>query len=125
MTKKIVLVDDNQIVLDLHSIMLGQMSGVEVVLFTKAKDALVYVGKHPVDLVITDLMMPEMNGLTFITELKKLNPAVKIVAISGDGVLASEHHLLDEALNLGATYIMAKPYSMHALQAKIMQALNA
>lgn len=125
MAKKIVLVDDNQIVLDLHGIMLGQMSGVEVALFTKAKEALGYVANHPADLVITDLMMPEMNGLTFIAELKKLNPKTKVLAISGDGVLASEHHLLDEALSVGASYVMAKPYSMQALQAKIMQALNA
>ncbi|WP_299982521.1 response regulator [Desulfobacula sp.] len=59
--------------------------------------------EHKPDLIITDLIMPEKEGLETIIEIKKLNLDTKIIAISGGGVVGPETYL-DLAKNLGAQY---------------------
>lgn len=63
---------------------------------------------EPYDIVITDLIMPEMEGIETITKLRKSNPNVKIIAISGGGRNKPEHYL-HLAEKLGATYTFTKP----------------
>src|SRR5262249_10790088 len=64
----------------------------------------------PPDLVITDLVMPEQEGVATIMELRRCHPKVKIIAISGGG-----RHLplsyLEIARHLGAEETLAKPFS--------------
>ncbi len=63
---------------------------------------------EPFDIVITDLIMPEMEGIETITKLRKSNPNVKIIAISGGGRNKPEHYL-HLAEKLGASYTFTKP----------------
>jgi DNA-binding NtrC family response regulator len=63
-----------------------------------------------VDLVITDLLMPEKEGLETIGELRKIDPDVKIIAMSGGG-RCSPSDLLPIARRLGASECIAKPFS--------------
>jgi len=64
----------------------------------------------PVDVVITDLLMPERDGLEFIAEIRKKYPAVKIIAMSGGGHIARDSYL-KIAKNFGAHYLLEKPFS--------------
>ena len=76
------------------------------------------------DLVITDLVMPEKNGLETIMELRRLNPAVKIIAISGGGrTLGLGQLYLESAQALGAGQILAKPFSAAALLSAVTEVL--
>ena len=63
-----------------------------------------------VDLVITDMVMPEKEGIEVITELRKRHPQLKIIAISGGGRIGPGDYLRI-AKFLGAAKILAKPFS--------------
>lgn len=76
-----------------------------------------------VELVITDLVMPELDGIGLIMELKKLKPDIKIIAISGGGK-AGPANYLSIAETLGADAIFAKPFSINAFQEKVDEVLS-
>jgi DNA-binding response OmpR family regulator len=61
------------------------------------------------DLVITDLIMPDKEGVETITELRRDYPQVKIIAMSGGGISAAES-LLNTAQKLGANRVIVKPF---------------
>lgn len=71
-----------------------------------------------VDLVITDLVMPEMDGIGLIMELKKLKPSIKIIAISGGGKIGPSNYL-SIAETLGANAIFTKPFSIKNMMDKV------
>jgi DNA-binding response OmpR family regulator len=72
-------------------------------------DGLRQLRHNPVDLVITDMLMPEMDGVETIQQLRESFPGVKIIAISGGG-LASPDHYLKIARKLGADKTLRKPF---------------
>lgn len=67
---------------------------------------------RPTDLVITDILMPELNGLDMILELTRSFLDAKVIAISGSG---GEDSVLDVATLLGARRTLQKPFSMTQL----------
>jgi CheY-like chemotaxis protein len=69
---------------------------------------------EPFDVVITDLIMPEMEGIETITKLRKSNPKVKVIAISGGGRNKPEDYL-HLAGKLGAVRTFTKPVDRSAL----------
>lgn len=75
---------------------------------------------NPVQVIITDLLMPERDGLEFITEVRKKFPGIKIIAMSGGGHIARDSYLRI-AKNFGAHYLLEKPFS----QAGVLGAIEA
>jgi DNA-binding NtrC family response regulator len=75
---------------------------------------------QPIDIVITDLLMPERDGLEFITEIRKVYPKVKIIAMSGGGHIARDSYLRI-AKNFGAHFLLEKPFS----QSGVLGAIDA
>jgi DNA-binding response OmpR family regulator len=75
-------------------------------------------------LVITDLIMPEQEGLETIRELKKIQPDVKIIAISGGGRIGPEAYL-PAAMELGADRIFAKPFDIKELVESVRELLSS
>ena len=75
---------------------------------------------EPYDVVITDLIMPEMEGIETITKLRKSNPNVKIIAISGGGRNKPEDYL-HLAQKLGASCTFTKPVDRDALLEKVSE----
>ncbi|HEX3730882.1 MAG TPA: response regulator [Opitutaceae bacterium] len=76
------------------------------------------------ELVITDLIMPEKEGLETIVELRSGNPEIRIIAMSGGGRL-SNSDFLNIALKLGAQGTLAKPFTREELREAIGAALGA
>jgi CheY-like chemotaxis protein len=75
------------------------------------------------DLVVTDLIMPEEDGLKVVIKLRELKPSIKIIAISGGGKVGPGSYLnLPKAL--GADAIYSKPFSINDLITKIEQLLD-
>ncbi len=70
--------------------------------------------ESPVDVIITDLIMPDKEGLETINELRKEYPGIKIVAMSGGGKTSPGSHL-DTAKLLGAAAILEKPFEKEML----------
>ena len=76
---------------------------------------------HP-DLVITDLIMPEQEGMQTIKQIREADPAVKIMAISGGGRLVNVD-FLQVARRLGADEILAKPFDSRELLSTVRRLL--
>ncbi len=77
-----------------------------------------------VDVVITDIIMPDMEGIETIRELRKLNPDIKIIAFSGGGSLSPEGYL-KIASSMGAQYTFQKPISIRELSKAVKDLLES
>lgn len=87
------------------------------------KEAISHFKPSVTDLVITDLIMPEEDGLKVVIKLREIKPAVKIIAISGGGK-AGPGSYLNLAKALGADAIFSKPFSVHDMISKIKLLLD-
>lgn len=87
------------------------------------KEALVQFKPGITDLVITDLIMPEEDGLKVIMKIREKKPEIKVVAISGGGK-AGPGSYLSLAKALGADAIFPKPFSIADLILKIENLLS-
>lgn len=85
---------------------------------SNGKEALLRFKPSMTDLVITDLIMPDEDGLKVIMKIKEIKPEIKIIAISGGGK-AGPGNYLDLAKILGADEIFSKPFSINDLMKKI------
>ena len=97
-----------------------ERAGYEVHEAANGKIALQKYQHHPCDLVITDIVMPEKEGIETIIELRALYPTVKIIAISGGGKIAPEQYL-KLAEHFGVEYSFTKPLD----NAKLLDAIGS
>lgn len=80
---RIVVVDDHALFLDGIKQVLSKEEGFEVLdTFNNAKDAILFIKNNDIDLLITDISMPEINGLEFVKIVNREFPKLKILAIS-------------------------------------------
>jgi CheY-like chemotaxis protein len=87
------------------------------------KDAIIHFKPGVTDLVITDLIMPEEDGLKVIMKLREIKPSIKVIAISGGGK-AGPASYLNLAKALGADAIYSKPFSVNEMIEKIEELLE-
>jgi CheY-like chemotaxis protein len=87
------------------------------------KEAIIHFKPSITDLVVTDLIMPEEDGLKVIMKLRELKPSIKVIAISGGGK-AGPGSYLNLAKALGADAVFSKPFSTNDLIVKIEELLN-
>lgn len=74
------------------------------------------------DLVITDIVMPDVEGIEVLITLRQRQPPVKIIAISGGGRVSATDYL-NIAQQLGAARVLTKPFSNEALKQAIDEVL--
>ena len=109
---KILIVDDNLLLASLLQVMLEE-EGYETRFAGDGRDGYVsYLRFHP-EIVITDLHMPKANGLELIKKIRRQNPGVKTIYMSGD--LLPFSHLLDEEKSSYPVSILPKPFSREEL----------
>jgi len=114
MPKLILVVDDEPASLALMTKAL-QRAGHLVISATSGVEARQLLGDALFDVVVTDIFMPEMDGLELIRHICATSPATPIIAISG-GPAAPSHNFLPIAEALGADMVLAKPVSPTALR---------
>jgi CheY-like chemotaxis protein len=90
---------------------------------SNGKEALIKFKSSITDLLITDLIMPDEDGLKVIIDIKSIKPSIKIIAISGGGK-AGPGNYLNLAKALGADEIFPKPFSLTDLLKKIDELLD-
>jgi two-component system, chemotaxis family, chemotaxis protein CheY len=118
---RILLVDDDELLRGaLHQILVG--AGYDVDDASNGKVAVREYRRQRCDVVIMDIVMPDEEGLGTIRELRRLDPNVKIIAISGGG-LGKAGDYLGLARMLGAMRTLAKPFLPEALLAMIVEVL--
>lgn len=113
--------DDEQFRLMLNEVL--QRAGYDVRQAQDGNDALKQYRASPADVVITDLIMPEKEGLETIRALRAFDPAVKIIAMSGGGRNHSSDYLLI-AQRFKAQRVLAKPFPHHVLLTMLKELLE-
>jgi DNA-binding response OmpR family regulator len=82
------------------------------------REAILHFKPSVTNIVVTDLIMPDEDGLKVIMRLREIKPSIKIIAISGGGK-AGPGNYLNLAKALGADAIFPKPFSVNDLMVKI------
>jgi CheY-like chemotaxis protein len=120
--KHILLVDDDDLSRGAVHKML-ERSGYDVQSTGIGQEALAWYRREQADLVITDLIMPDTDGLEMIQELRRINPAVRVLAISGGGRVDAEEYL-SVARKFGAVEVLPKPFTAPELKQAVEAALG-
>jgi YesN/AraC family two-component response regulator len=119
---KILIIDDETAI----AVMLKRMvekGGYEARTASNGNEGLQLFDEFNPDLLITDIVMPEKEGLELIFELRRKNPALKIIAISGGGRFQYEGYL-NSAKHLGANRVYQKPLDLKELMKSITELLS-
>jgi len=119
----VLLLDDNSAYRTLMTEVLT-LAGFEVVAAADGRRVAAILSERRIDLVITDLVMPERDGIETITDLHYSHPRLPVIAISGD-VPINRDLYLKLAEKLGASRVLAKPFKMDQLVAAAREALVA
>jgi len=118
---RVLLVDDDDLSRGAVHKML-ERAGYVVHSTGKGSEAIVRYKTERSDLVITDLIMPDTDGLEIIQELRRTDPAVRILAISGGGRVDAEEYL-SVARKFGALEVLPKPFTGQELKQAVERAL--
>ena len=111
---QILLVDDDEVLRVVQSDFLRRF-GYGVHAAEDGRAAMKHLAAQPVDLVITDMVMPGSDGVEVIRHIRKMHPQLNIIAISGGGGSTKRELLLDIARVLGVAKTLEKPFTMTAL----------
>lgn len=106
-----VIVDDDRAVGALLAELVGR-DNVAVETFTDSRKAIEAIGENPADIVITDLMMPGVDGLEVLSHAKQTNPDVVVIIVTGHGTLESAI----EAIKEGAYNYIRKPFKLQEME---------
>jgi DNA-binding response OmpR family regulator len=119
---KILLIDDDETIRAVLSLTL-ERAGHTVILAGDGREGLRYLEQNSVDLVVTDIVMPETEGMELIQRLRTTRPHLKIIVMSGGGRLRDTSYL-ESATLLGANYALTKPFGGALLLAAVEAVLG-
>ena len=122
MPRILVIDDDATIRRMLHTLL--EREGHEILEASNGKEALRLHRVSPVELVITDILMPEMDGLELILALRRQAPDLRVIAMSGGGD-SKQHQVLDVAEPFGAFATVRKPFKLDEMLTTVRRALSA
>jgi DNA-binding NtrC family response regulator len=117
---KILVLDDVADAVVLIQKILGR-KGHDVAGFTEEEQAIAYARSTDVDLLILDIKLKKLSGIDVLQEIKKSNPAVKAIMLTGYPTLETAR----EAKELGAQEYCVKPIEKEELEEKVTQVLAA
>jgi excisionase family DNA binding protein len=117
----VLVVDDEEAVRQLIASALASEAGRDVAVAADGPSALTMLTARAFDLLITDLKMPGMDGLTLIRQARQLRPDLRVVIITG---VPSEASAID-AINLGVSGYLPKPFRMPQILDIVSRALTA
>ncbi|MBS1957351.1 MAG: response regulator [Cyanobacteria bacterium SZAS-4] len=120
---KVLIVDDEDDVRDIASMCLGLLDNAEVLTATGGAEGLAMAAENQPDVILLDLMMPEMDGAETIQKLRE-NPSTAGIPVIFLTVknMGSE---IDRLMGLGALAVMRKPFEPTTLGAQIAEILSA
>lgn len=119
---KILIVDDEQQIRTMLSHILARDEHELIMAENGQQGCNLYREHHP-DIVITDLVMPNKNGIDMILELKSEFPDIRVLAISGGGGITGSFDYLPIAKLVGAMHILKKPFNLEELKTAVKDIL--
>jgi DNA-binding NtrC family response regulator len=120
---RILIIDDLPAVRQLMGDML-RARGYAVVEAENGRDGIAKMREAPADLVITDVIMPEMEGMETVSTLRKAYPGLRIIAMSGGG-RAANYDFLQATVKLGAARTLQKPFTRDELIEVVEECLTS
>ncbi len=119
--KSVLLVDDDEFILyGLTRAIVGHGKDVEVLTASQGKEALEILGRRAVDLVVTDLKMPVMNGYEVVEHLNRNLPAVPVFVMTGDYL----PDVMPKFRTAEVSQFISKPFSFRQIAAEILAKLT-
>jgi CheY-like chemotaxis protein len=118
---RILVVEDDKAVRELLREIL-ERAGHEVTVAENGQEAIQKTRETPPDLIITNILMPEKEGLETIQELHRDDPDIKIIAVSGGGQIGPADYL-DIARRFGANRTFSKPFDRRELLEAVAELL--
>lgn len=116
---RILVVDDEESIREFFQIMLKR-EGYEVFTASNGREGFDFLKKNPVDLIISDIQMPEMSGLELLSKVKELDPEMVVLMITAFG----STEIAVEAMKRGAYDYVQKPFKIDEVKIVIRQALE-
>jgi CheY-like chemotaxis protein len=116
---RILIIDDEEAMRETLSAVLAQ-NGHEVIVASNGREGLQRHTEHPADLIITDIVMPEMDGIEIISQIKRLRHETPVIAMSGN---AHRELYAQVAKSIGAWLTLVKPFEPKVLVAAVEQIL--
>ena len=116
-TKTLLVVDDDRATLNLYRAGLKGLQGFKILMAHDGAEALEMLRQEPVDVLVTDLSMPVMDGFNLIAKVSRFYPQVPVIVMTG----LDESQHLNTPLQLGAIRILTKPPRLTLL----MEAIRA
>jgi response regulator RpfG family c-di-GMP phosphodiesterase len=117
----VLLLDDEEMVVTSIKSFLTLETDYEVVSFTSPRDALEYVKSKKVDLVISDYLMPDMDGIEFLAEVKEVQPEATRVLLTG---YADKENAIKAINDVGLYQYIEKPWENEDLKLIIRNGLE-
>lgn len=115
----VLVVDDEDVIRDVCSRILSA-EGYAVTTAASGKEALHLVSEHIYDVVVTDIMMPDMSGLELLEVIKSTNMDVRTIVITGLGTF----DMATQSDRLGAREFVVKPFTPDELSEAVRKALS-
>ncbi len=122
--QRILVIDDDAQIRRVVSRILAD-AAYEVVQAEEGREGLKQMLTFKPDLILTDIIMPEMEGIEFIHHVRKIVPKAKVIAMSGGTHRSKADLLLYMAQSLGADIVLEKPFGAEALLAAVRGLLPA
>lgn len=117
--KRALVIDDEQIVLDsVRTILTDDDFDVDTAISSRKGLELAIAGEY--DIVLTDIRMPEIGGMRVLRDIKRAQPSLPVVMITGYGTVQSAV----QSMKLGAADFLEKPFTPEELMATVMGALK-
>jgi CheY-like chemotaxis protein len=125
---RILLVDDDELVRATVCAMLAD-GGYDVVPAVDGEDGILQFQRRQFDLVICDVIMPNMDGLEMVREIRRLSAEIPIISMTGSFMRSTGGAHLNAVYlrlcsELGATKVIAKPFRVHELLPLVQQCLG-
>ncbi len=115
---RVLVIDDNRDMRDLLRVVL-ERDGYAVDVAADGEEGLQIQNARPADVVITDIFMPNRDGLETIGRLRAEHPRAKVLVISGGGDVVRGTSYLSTAREIGAHAVLPKPFDLPALLATV------
>ncbi len=106
-TNTVVIVDDEEMVLTSLSSFLNLETDYEVKTFKSAEEALEFIKTNDVDLVMSDYLMPEMDGITFLAHVRDVKPQIPRIILTG---YADKENAIKAINDVGLFQYIEKPW---------------
>jgi len=115
---RILIIEDDS---DIRSLMkqIVELVGHEIVEAVDGNDGMEKLEESTIDLVISDIFMPDKEGLSVIQDIRKTNKSIPVIAVSAGG-----KYYLDSALDFGANKALAKPFEPEELINAVKECLE-